>query len=55
MGSYLDVADNVARVVMEEVKDFIKKKYRKDDEAMSEIEDRVRKAVAEEIKGFVGP
>lgn len=55
MGSYLDVADNVADVVMKEIKDYLKKKYKKDDEALSEIKERVRSVVAEEIKGCVGP
>lgn len=55
MGSYVDVADNVAHLVMEFMQDYLKKKYRKDEEKLHDIELELARKIAEEIRPYCGP
>lgn len=55
MGSYIDVADNVARLSVEFMKDYLKKKYRKDEDKLHEIELELAEKIAKEIRPYCGP
>jgi hypothetical protein len=55
MGSYIDVADNVARLAVEFMEKFLQKKYREDEESLTEMRDALAKRIAKEIEPYCGP